>query len=205
VIADLDFLAKEGELKRVLAALDAPEDAAKDLCKRARNAVKQIRQCIKQTDVGDIQHELKTLAEADFDSDGSPKLRGKLEKIIRKAYKLHELKQRGTEAIRATVTIGENGKTLRGEMEGLLSDLTDFGLFLVPVGELESWLPRLMNGVPRQDKSRWAMLAAEKIEGVDARDDDVWGFVAAVYQFLEKRLESLATATSNYPEGSSPS
>jgi hypothetical protein len=38
VIADLDFLAKDGELKKVLAELGTPEGQIQDLCRRAREA-----------------------------------------------------------------------------------------------------------------------------------------------------------------------
>jgi len=39
------------------------------------------------------------------------------------------------------------------------------------------------------------MLAAEKIEDVGERNDDVWKFVKAVYEFLEERLQILSTTS----------
>ena len=84
---------------------------------------------------------------------------------------------------------------LRRDVERLVAELRDVGLFLVPVGELESWLPILMKGHSRTDKSQWAMLAAERIEDVGERTDDVWQFVRTVYQFLDRQLE--ATVASN--------
>jgi hypothetical protein len=42
-----------------------------------------------------------------------------------------------------------------------------------------------MRGQSREDKSRWAVLAAEKIEDVGERDDDVWLFVRSVRDFLQ--------------------
>jgi len=195
VIADLDFLAKDRELKRVLVGLGVCGDDAKGLCDRARCAVSQIRSCLPQMTFGDVQAKLKALAHTPFDfaSSGDAKLRGELSGIVRMLYRLHHLQQRGLEAIPETVTMPDSSVFLRIELNTLLSDLQSHGVFLVPVGELESWLPVQMRGHSREDKSRWAMLAAEKIEDIGERHGDVWEFIKAVYEFLEKRQRRLPT------------
>ena len=52
-----------------------------------------------------------------------------------------------------------------------------------------------MKGQSREDKSNWAMLAAEKIENVGERDEDVWRFVRSVYDFLQEELANLVEVT----------
>lgn len=188
VIADLDFLAKNGELKKVLTELGTPPSQVQELCKRAHVAVKRIRSGISYADPGAIQDQLTSLAQTSIDpsKDGDAKLRGKLIEIADRLYKLHDLKRKGLEAIPKQCTEGSTTVNLREEVKALLTDLQTHGLFLVPVGELESWLYVLMKGQSREDKSRWAMFAAEKIEEVGEREGDIWEFVRAVYDFLKE-------------------
>lgn len=65
--------------------------------------------------------------------------------------------------------------------ESFIKELSDYGLFLVPVGELESWLSYL--GVKRQ-KSDWINRLFEKVNQLEIegnqlvpRDDDIWEFL----------------------------
>ena len=46
-----------------------------------------------------------------------------------------------------------------------------------------------MKGQGREDKSKWAMLVAEKVEDVGERDEDVWQFISSVHRFFEQRLQ----------------
>jgi hypothetical protein len=192
VIADIDFLAKDGELKKVLNELGVSSDAVAELCKRAREAVTHIRACITQMGPGAIQTALRELADTKIDptTNDDVKVRGKMQDIANKMYRLHELKLRGLDAIPETHTVDSSTVSLQNDVRTLLKDLASHGLFLVPVGELESWLPILMKGQSREDKSKWAMLAAEKVEDVGERDEDIWKFICSVRGFLEQRLQS---------------
>ena len=51
-----------------------------------------------------------------------------------------------------------------------------------------------MKGQGREDKSQWAILAAEKIEDTGERNEDIWKFIHAVSEHLLKQLEALATS-----------
>ena len=192
VIADVDFLAKDGELKKILTELGTPESEVSTLCSRARQAVSYIRACISQVDPKELKNELGALAQklVDLKTNDEAMLRGKLLEVAERLYRLQDLKQRGVKAIPESHTSGGTTVSLRNDVQTLLSDLDKRGLFLVSVGELESWLPILMKGQSREDKSKWAMLAAEKVEDVGERDEDVWRFIHTVCDFLQKRLES---------------
>ena len=194
VIADLDFLAKDGELRKVLTELGTPENETHNLCARAREAIRRIRSCIAHVDPKEIQNELQSLAQVPIDlgRNGDAQLRGRLQQLGERLYRLHNLKQLGVNAIPMEYKDQTTMVTLRNDVDTLLSELSACGLFLVPVGELESWLPVLMKGQGREDKSRWAMLAAEKIEDVGERPEDVWQFMRTVYDFLEKQLRQFA-------------
>jgi len=116
-------------------------------------------------------------------------IRGDLIELTADLSRLSELKKRGIEALPEF----DGSGSLKDEVGQLLSELADEGVFLVRVGELESWLPTLMNGVSREDKARWAMLAAEKIEVVGEREEDVWAFIRGVDEHLQRRVGELAT------------
>ena len=67
-----------------------------------------------------------------------------------------------------------------------MSDLSDQGLFLVSCGELESWMPQLMQGVPRENKSLWATEAARKIEDHGKGDDDILAYIESIVRHIKK-------------------
>jgi len=181
----VDFLAKYGELKKILTELLTPESEVSSLCTCARQAASHIRACISPVDPMALVQEM-----VDLNTNNDNILRGKLLEAANRLNRLHDFKQGGLDAIPESHTDGATTVSLRNDVRTLLSDLEARGLFLVPVGELESWLPILMKSQSREDKSKWAMLAAEKIEDVGERDEDVWRFINTVYGFLQKTLES---------------
>lgn len=188
VIGDLDFLGKETELRNVLTAFGTERTKVDELCSDARISMQRIRAAAGRLDANAILDELKSMCGVPIDPNkgGTEALRGKLKKLVDKMYQLDQLKEVGVAAIPEEWSTGPTNTKipLRQEVNTLLAKLAAHGLFLVPVGELESWLPVLMNGIGRGDKSRWAMNAAEKIEDVGARSGDVWAFVSTVFQFL---------------------
>ena len=66
------------------------------------------------------------------------------------------------------------------EVTSLLNDLRSHGLFLVPKGELESWVENLMKGVGKGNKSLWATEAARKIEDCGKGENDIWEYVQSI-------------------------
>jgi len=197
VIADLDFLAKEGELRKVLQELGTASEYITSLCEKARKVISQVRSCAGEIDGDQLQSELRSLADGlTKDVDGA-KIRGKLNGIGKRLYGLHDLQQRGLESIPQTQSTDKGLDITRSDVAEMLQGMERQGLFLVPVGVLECWLPILMKGHSREDKSKWAMLAAEKIEDVGQRDDDVWEFTRRVYSFLVDQVKSFSKNPNN--------
>lgn len=190
VVADLDFLDKDGELKNVLTALGVNDDRVKELCRDARTAMQHVKATLTQVDVNAVIDEIRSLVQPgneSLDRDMSM-LRGKLKRLSDKLYPLNPLKKQGV------MSIVENGNDETGvtvlprqEVQKILSALESHGVFLVPVGELESWLPVFMDGITGDDKGKWAMLAAEKIEAIGEKSEDVWAFISTVARFLSER------------------
>ena len=67
----------------------------------------------------------------------------------------------------------------------MLSNLAEYGIFVVPAGELERWLAHL--GVPSAAKHDWLPSVFDKMRSDPAAegflkpgDDDVWRFIEQV-------------------------
>lgn len=80
--------------------------------------------------------------------------------------------------------------TQRAEAEALIADLARYGLFFVPVGELEGWMK--ISGAPRNDKAKWVlqvfgfMGADPEVAGYVAPEpDDVWAFLGAIKAWID--------------------
>jgi len=97
-----------------------------------------------------------------------------------------DCKARGTDAFE-----GDD----KGLIESFLSQMAEYGMHFVPVGELECWLPKL--AAKRRGKSRWLTEVFDAL-GSDPDDegyvqpgfDDVWAFIGQVATWVadSKRL-----------------
>jgi hypothetical protein len=95
--------------------------------------------------------------------------------------RIRRLKEGGVEAYKEHSEI----KTL---LEALIEACSAFGLFFVPVGELEDWVPDLMSAHPKSgSKTERAAIAATKIREAARKEGDVWQFIENVYKFLDER------------------
>lgn len=185
VIADIDFVAKNGELKKVLKGLKVSDEEIKDLSKQANKIIQAYSQNVQKVDHQSIKDSLESVSsEITESTDLSGKIRGKIMSIAKQTYKLNELKSSGIAGIPDDVMNLDGSQKLNIEFSEFLETLKKFGLFVIPVGELESWLPVLMNGQSKEDKAKWAILAAEKIEHIGFKDDDVWAFIKGITDYL---------------------
>ena len=104
-------------------------------------------------------------------------LRSGLNSLYRELNPIQKLKLKGVTGA---------PEALQGDLKTLMSELNDQGLFLVPCGELESWMPQLMQGVSRENKSLWATEAARKIEDYGKGEDDIWAYIERIVQHIKK-------------------
>lgn len=75
---------------------------------------------------------------------------------------------------------------IRISVKNLIQNLRSFGVFVVPNGELESWLKDL-DVVETKNKRNWLLSAFDKLGGdpdapdfVGPRKGDIWDFVRAI-------------------------
>ncbi|HBO44132.1 MAG TPA: hypothetical protein DD670_09410 [Planctomycetaceae bacterium] len=78
------------------------------------------------------------------------------------------------------------------DLKTLLEKCRSFGLFLVPCGELEDWIPTQMSGGPsKQKKSEWANAAANTIRRLPVEKDDIWGFIQEMGRYQKDQISRL--------------
>lgn len=72
--------------------------------------------------------------------------------------------------------------------EILISNVAEYGVFVVPTGELERWFPQLHNKADRPGKSRWVPwvfgLMNDEPGLFEVEDGDVWGFMRKVGEWI---------------------
>ena len=73
-------------------------------------------------------------------------------------------------------------------------------MFLVPVGELEDWVPDLVaSGPSKKKKAEWANFAANRIRETPSRPNDVWEFVRQMANFQRDEGARLAGYPARLP------
>jgi HPt (histidine-containing phosphotransfer) domain-containing protein len=88
----------------------------------------------------------------------------------------------GTNLKNAGVAGFAAGSAEAHRLQTLLAELRDYGVFLVPVGELEGWLSQLL--IPRGNKNSWIQQMLPAIDAVPVAADDVWEFLDQVESWI---------------------
>ena len=182
IAADFDLLLK-GELKDVLDSLGTAVNKTKELTERKENLVRKIREIKPELSPETVISELSPLLKdaETWDLKKEAEVRSKINRLLQRLNRLAELKSKGIEGV---------PDNLKEEALVLLEECKCFGLYLVPRGELESWVAHLMdNSVSKVNKTVWATEAARKIEETGKGLNDVWDYVDGIVNYLVSVLE----------------
>jgi len=181
VIADLDLVSDKDKFRKIVTSLIDDNDAIRGFTDRVQVVIHSIRDLPPNISEDDTKDKLTELAEADHDwSNGTDTtLRSELNLLSTTLYRMRALKEGGLSDLPEEVSqpLGE-----------LVADLREIGLFLVPVGELECWLQDCGIKASKRKKWAWANEAATYLRDNEAREDDVWGFVAGVGEHLSDQV-----------------
>jgi hypothetical protein len=130
-------------------------------------------------------HDLRDLMEAAYVPDGLIKTYGQLRGEVEAAFVAKNLspKRSGLDLLEAAQ---------RETARVLLRDLGEYGVFLVPVGELERWLPSLAipSDTPEQKRdwlpSVFDQMGSDPDEAgyLKPNNDDVWSFVQQIAKWI---------------------
>jgi hypothetical protein len=121
----------------------------------------------------ELRQNLQQLAatEMDWTKDDDARVKGDLGRLVQKLDRMRRLKSGGIESFKDYSTIHAN-------LQYVVARCKTFGLFLVPVGELEYWAPALINDGPgKSKKAEWANHAAMKVRQEPNRAPDLLQFM----------------------------
>lgn len=185
IIADLDMLTDLDRVRRALTEVSDQQDVIDGLVSRARSIMKQIQEIPPTISPDEVLVEIESIKSErrDWEKRDDALVRKRLLELSQKLNRMRGLKHGGIDSF---------DEPLKGELESLIDDLQDHGMFLVSVGELEQWLSRYDIKASKQNKWAWANEAAQKVRKLGAQSDDVWQFLRQVGRYLQQSDDPIA-------------
>lgn len=182
VIADLDLVTDLDKTRLILKNLCYDEQRVIRLLEDAREIAEALRQLPPTVSVKEVKDKLTEIvgAEMDWAAGDDRNIRTTLSRINSELNGMRGLKSGGVDALPEEIS-----KLLRGYIERA----REFGLFLVPVGELEYWLADRPIEASKRKKWAWANEASDYIHTHPEEDGDVWEFMRAVGDYLAESFE----------------
>jgi ABC-type transport system involved in cytochrome c biogenesis ATPase subunit len=171
-IADLDLLQKPGEFFPIVKALGGNDSDLKPLYLKVRDSLDKVPSALNPSDLADELRKLVDEIERDSLPDGLPRrYRDKFTALFSDVQKWSEVKKQGIKVLK-------DDRELQAARE-LLDQCKSIGLFLVPVGVLESWC-----SLGISNKHAWARQAVSEIFGDSDKFEDAKTFVKDVRAYL---------------------
>jgi hypothetical protein len=178
VIADLDMLMDAERIRRVLQSLigdPSLQDAIFGECKQISEQIRRIPPLISASELANELDSVRC-SSMNWDAGEDDVVKRRLRELTTRLDRMGRLKRGGVTSY--------SDNQLGARISDLLQKLTAFGLFLVPVGELEEWLASHSVGESKSNKRAWANAAAQRIQKLGKQSDDVWEFVSSVVRYL---------------------
>ena len=177
VVADIDLLTDQDKLRQVLERM-APEERIDETVSLAYAITQRLRGLPPVLTEETVRENLTQVLKKDIDwnQDGDVEMRGELEKISRDIARSRKLK---------IVDDTRLPTDLRQDIEQCLEALKEYGIFLVPMGELEDWLPKQNLG-SRIRKAEFAVATASWIEEQGRQQDPLWDFVGSIAEYFSQ-------------------
>lgn len=185
MIADADVIREKKELEDIVK--DICDDTLKEKILNARETVYSFFQKKSKYDIlKEMQEQIVLLGQRKLPTEQSEpndidktiaQYRSELKKIRENSDELVDLKKKGREAL-----VGE----IQEAFDNLYEDCAGIGLFIVRVGELESWLEDY--GVKRKSrKEKWIPEALKLIPSLKVDDTkEIWRFMKEIQSYFKK-------------------
>ena len=183
-IVDFDVIRVRNEFKALLKELELPEgkiDEAIGLQAKIVEHIENVDQkALLSGQIEELECEVARIQKNETGSDTGTllsELAGNLKRIRESGSSWKEYKKIGVAALDEQTSIKFH------ELSELCSE---YGLFIVPVGELEGWL--VEHGLPHSSKkSKWIVKALELIPELNQdANEKPWSFVENVFTYLSK-------------------
>jgi hypothetical protein len=177
VIADIDLLGSEGEFKKTVEALGGDFTRMRDSFRQVRQALERVAPLMSRSEF--LEAMRRTLDEiSSTDDPPSPLAEDEIREIrrcMKDVQKWSGAKKKGADVLEDPV---------KSECLDFLEKCRDCGLFLVPVGELESWETGPGN------KRDWCAQALGRMCEEEDSFPDAVRFVLDVQDFLSRQRGS---------------
>lgn len=176
IIADLDLIADNDKVKRLLEAL-APTEAP-TVFKEISNLMEEIRMLPPTTEPETVKKQLESILGGEFDWQKVDDVRigQDLRRIAQSLDRMRRLKSGGVEGFSGPIS---------ERLKAAVSRLATFGIFLVPVGELECWLSAEGITESKSNKWAWANAASLTVQNKGVANGDIWDFIRNVGAYLQ--------------------
>lgn len=179
IIVDMDFLVDNEKIKRTLQELISDPVRSKELISRCIKLGESIMNLGPEVDPKEVSSELVRFSNESLNwgLNDDQRLKKDLRELANSLDRMRRLKG----------GLNHFEVPLRASIESLMADLRMYGLFVVPVGELEGWLAGRI-GCSKTKKSQWASEAVERIREIGEEESDIWEFVRSVRVYLLNSL-----------------
>ncbi|MCH8043032.1 MAG: ATP-binding protein [Planctomycetes bacterium] len=187
VIADLDLIRQKDKLKAILTVL------SQELCGGIVASCQAVIEEIEKIHPPLTEQGLKTIlteitkTDLDWKKGNDEQVRRKLSRTANDLARSGRLKKGGIRKL-------EEHPPIYHALEKIIADCRGVGLFLVPVGELEYWIPHLMkDSVSKSKKPEWANEATLQLRKNPPEEGDIWGFIQSMVKHQRAETEKLAS------------
>jgi hypothetical protein len=185
LVADLDLLRELGTFQSIMTAL-ASDEQTLDAMEKCRKIIKQIKALGPLHSEAGVAAALREILGETLnwsDSDQLGRVRRTLGDLSVGLSETARLKL-GLESL--------SDRTVYHDLKAFLGELRGLGVFLVPCGELEDWVPHLMNGAPsKKKKPERANFMANKIREVPLGTNDIWAFIRKMAEYQRDEINRI--------------
>ena len=196
MIVDLDAILDIGKSIIWLNLLCEDSGRAASIKTRVLHLMKRLRALQPPISDAEVKQTLDQIAQQpmDWQSHDDQRVRRSLSELESRLKRVNRLKEGGIAAY-------EMHPDIQVDLRDLCREFSQFGLFFVPSGELESWVPNLMSDCPKGiSKTERAFIAASKIRALSEKKEMYGSSCALFSDFVRrkgrqvKRTESLTFA-----------
>jgi hypothetical protein len=180
-IADVDGVCDTDKISTISGVVGPNPTEVQEAIGQLRSVVQKIKSLPPPITEDEAKQRLKELSEQSlaWNRGDDNLLRRKLNELEGQLKRIQRLKEGGIEAYR-------DHPEIHAGLQAVVEMFARFGVFFVPVGELEDWVKHLMHDQPKGSASKTdrAALAAEKIRAATEKKGDIWAFVQSVLDHL---------------------
>ena len=183
VIPDLDLIKDDGVIPSLLTALSIDEKTATAIQEECRVVAAAIRSVPPTISPENVNSEVNQIAEMskDWQKNEDDAVMKRLRGLANRIDRMRKMKRGGITAYRA------GHPEIADQLEAVKERFWKAGVFIVPVGELESWLSDefMKDGPSRETKKQeWADEAAHRIRQQPDQVGAIAQFVSKVAEFI---------------------